>query len=416
MWRRTLESSLRSAMRTFPAVVLTGARQAGKTTLLREALGASHRYVSLDDPDLRARAQADPVGFLTEHPPPVVIDEIQNVPAILPYIKRRIDEDRRPGGWILTGSQAFSLMVGVTESLAGRAAILSLLPFSVAEACGAPADDEDVDSLLHRTFRAATPEEADLSGTPALSDWILRGGWPEPRSNPEVDRKLWCSSYIQTYLERDLRALAHVGDLASFERFLRLCAARTGQLLNLSDLARDTGVSQSTAARWLSVLEASGQVFLLQPLHGNYAKRLVKSPKLYFTDTALATFLVGLHDPSPTMLGPMAGALVETVVVVEWLKAFRHRGEPPSMSFFRTGDGLEVDLVIERNGKLFAAEVKATSTVLPRHAAALRTFTHRTGAAGPAVIFADVDRATAVAPGVVVRPWCALGLSTPPAG
>ncbi|MCC6521820.1 MAG: ATP-binding protein [Polyangiaceae bacterium] len=409
MLERTLETTLRRALQTFPAVVLSGARQTGKTTLLRGAL-PTHRYVSVENPDVRARASADPVGFLREHPPPVVIDEIQQTPSLLPFIKTRIDEDRSPGQWVLSGSQVFPLMAGVTESLAGRAAVLTLLPLSLGEAAGRPRGASSVDAILANIFREADGRApAAAPGAPPLADWVLRGGFPEPRAHLEVDRRLWCSSYIQTYLERDVRALAAVGDLGSFNRFLRLAAARTAQLLNLSDLARDTGVSQPTARRWLSVLEASGQIHLLPPLHGNYAKRLVKSPKLYFVDTALATFLVGLHDAEPAMRGPLAGALVETAIVAEWLKVFRHRGEPSAMSFFRTADGLEVDLVIERNGELFAAEVKATATVLPAHATALRRFRDLTGAAAPSVVFADIAGEHALVPGVVARPWSALG-------
>jgi hypothetical protein len=397
------------ALRTFPALVISGPRQAGKTTLLRSAFGTTHRYASLDEPDIRARAVADPVGFLRQYAPPVILDEIQQVPSLLPYIKTRIDEDRSPGRWLLSGSQVFPLMAGVTESLAGRAAVLTLLPLSLSEAVGRPAGDLSVDHLLARVFRDATAAESlPPEGMPTLVDWILRGAWPEPRVNPDVDRRLWCGSYAQTYLERDVRALAQVGDLAAFERFLRLCAARTAQLLNLSDLARDTGVSQPTARRWLSVLEASGQVHLLPPLHGNYAKRLVKSPKLYFVDTALATFLVGLHEPEATLQGPLAGALVETVVIAEWLKAFRHRGEPVAMSFFRTADGLEIDLVIERNGRIYPGEVKATATVTPTHANALRRFRELTGTTSVGVLFADVPSSYAVAPGVVARPWWSL--------
>lgn len=407
MLDRTMVTTLQRAMGTFPAIVLTGARQTGKTTLLRRVL-PSHRYVTLDDPDVRARAVADPVGFLREHDAPVVLDEVQNVPSLFSYVKARIDEDRRPGRWVLSGSQAFPLMAGVTESLAGRAAILTLLPLSISEACGRPAGVRDLDDVLAHVFAEAGPAAEDRLAFPALADWVLRGGYPEPRTNPAVDRRLWCGSYVQTYLERDVRALANVGDLATFERFLRLCAARTGQLLNLTELGRDAGVSQPTARRWLSVLEASGQVFLLPPFYGSVAKRLIKSPKLYYVDTALATYLVGLHDPEPTLRGPMGGALVETVVIAEWLKAFRHRGEAPTMSFFRTADGLEADLVIERNGERYVGEVKATSTVAPTHAASLRRVRDAVGSRHPGVLFADVDRAHALAPGVVARPWAVI--------
>lgn len=409
MLDRTLGSTLRRAMATFPAVVVTGARQSGKTTLLRQLLSTTHTYRSLDDPDVRARAHANPKGFLDESERPAILEEIQSAPSLFSWLKSRIDEDRRPGRWVLSGSQAFPLMQAVAESLAGRAAILSLLPLSVAESVGEACAHLTADELLASQFAPVTAADAPTATRPALGEWLLRGGYPEIRANPAVDRRLWVGSYVQTWLERDVRALTQVADLATFERFLRLCAARTGQLLNLSQLGRDAGVSQPTAARWLSVLEASGVVLLLQPFHGNLGKRLVKTPKLYFVDTALATWLVGLHDEEPTLRGPMGGALVETAVVVEWTKVFRHRGELAPISFWRTADGHEVDLVIERNGRLYAAEVKATATVLPPMAGALRRFREVAGTDAVGVLYADVPRPVALAPGVVTRPWWSIG-------
>jgi hypothetical protein len=397
-------------MRTFPVSLVTGARQTGKTTLLRTVFGSSHRYVSLEDPDVRARAVADPVGFLREHPPPLILDEIQYAPALLAYIKTHVDEHRRAGQWLLTGSQSFPLMAGISQSLAGRVAVLTLHPLSLGEATRRPEAAIDIDATLRRVFTPAAPppHTPRTPRRPPLASWLLRGAYPEPRTRSAVDRRMWCASYIQTYIERDVRQLAGIGDLASFERFLRLCAARTGQILNVSDLARDAGVSPPTARRWLSVLEASMLVYLLPPHHRNFGKRIIKSPKLYFIDTSLVTFLVGLHDPEPTLHGPMAGALVETAVVGEWVKAFHHAGEPPALYYVRTRDGLEVDLVIERNGVLYAAEVKATSTVTPHHADALVRFTRLAGAAGTGVVFAGIETAHALAPGVVARPWWAL--------
>jgi predicted AAA+ superfamily ATPase len=402
MLDRTLTSALARAMRTFPAVVLTGARQTGKTTLLRSL--HTHRYVSLEDPDVRARAVADPRGFLDEHPPPVIFDEIQHVPELFSYLKTRIDADRRPGAWLLSGSQAFGLMAGVTESLAGRAAILQLHPMSVAEALGRPGGDLPLDALIAHTFSPAAPSEAPAPAPP-LDDWLLRGAFPEPRTNPAVDRRMWCASYVQSYLQRDVRDLAAVGDLRTFDVFLRLCAARTAQLLNLADLARDAGVSATTARRWLAVLEASGIVFLLSPAHNNLAKRLVKSPKLYFIDTAMVTFLTGLHTPEPTLHGPTAGALFETVMVAEWVKAFVHRGEPPALSFFRTADGLEVDLLVEHDGEVYPCEMKLSATITPHHAAALQRFRQLSGVTAPGVLFATTATSHAVAPHIVARPW-----------
>ncbi len=217
---------------------------------------------------------------------------------------------------------------------------------------------------------------------------------------------MWCASYVQTYLERDVRQVQNVEDLNAFDRFVRLAAARTGQILNCSELARDAGISPPTAKKWMSLLEASGQVYLLQPYFKNFGKRLIKSPKLYFLDTAIASFLTGLHEAGPLLHGPSAGALLETAVVSAWVKAFLHRGEPPSLYYWRSRDGLEVDLIIERNGRLFPMEIKATSTVRPGHASALEKWRVVTGQKdSPGVIVANVSEKLSVAPGVRAIPW-----------
>lgn len=403
MLQRTITSTINRAIRTFPAVLLTGPRQSGKTTLLRKEYGHTHRFVSLENPDVRERARVDPVGFLKYHSPPIILDEIQYVPVLFSYIKTLIDEDRRPGQWLFTGSQHFPLMEGVSQSLAGRVAVLSLLPFSVAEAIKNAGFDRSIDDILEDLF-GDKPKHHGKRSIP-LGDWFLRGGYPEIRANTDVDRNIWCSSYIQTYLYRDVRQLLNVGDLSSFERFLHLCAARTAQILNLSDIARDTGVSVPTAKRWLSVLEASGQIFLLQPYFNNFGKRLIKNPKMYFIDTALVTFLVGFHTEEATLHGPMLGSLMETVVVSEWVKAFRHRGEIPSLYFWRSRDGLELDLLIERNGKLYPIEVKASSTVVPGMADAMNKWFALSKSSRQGVIMADIPEIVSLSHGIIAAPW-----------
>ncbi|MBM3296592.1 MAG: ATP-binding protein [Candidatus Aminicenantes bacterium] len=363
---RTLGLVMRKALRTFPAVVVTGPRQSGKTTLLRALFGKTHAFVSLEDPDVRIRAKEDPVAFLDRHRPPVIIDEIQYVPELLSYIKTRIDERRKPGQWLYTGSQHFGLMQGISQSLAGRAAVLTLLPFSLAERIGRGDEALSPEGWI-RSLHAPSRSRA----TPSLSSVLLRGNYPEIASRSAVDRQLWCASYISTFLERDVRNLAQIGDLSQFERFLRLCAVRTGQILNLSDLARDVGVSVPTAKRWLSVLEAGYQVYLLYPYYQSLGKRLVKSPKMYFNDTALASYLLGVHDGETLLNSPSFGNLFETMIVIDVLKRFLHSGEMPSLYYLRTRDGLEVDLVLELGQKLHLFEIKAAMTVWPKHADSL---------------------------------------------
>jgi hypothetical protein len=361
-----LARTILKAMKSFPAIVVTGPRQSGKTTLLKMLFSKTHRFVTLEDPDVRIRAKEDPLHFLEQYEPPVIIDEIQYVPELLSYIKTRIDQRRKPGQWLFTGSQNFILMQGISQSLAGRAAVLSLLPFSFSERIGQGEISREVATWL-KELNSGQKCDDKVS----LSEVILRGNYPEIASKRSVDRQLWCGSYISTYLERDVRNLAQIGDLSQFERFLKLCATRTGQLLNLSELAKEIGMSVPTVKRWLSILETGYQVYLLYPYYKSVGKRLVKSPKLYFNDTALASYLLGLHDRETLINSPNFGNLFETMVVTDFLKRFLHSGQMPSMYYMRTRDGLEVDLVLESDQKLHLFEIKSAMTILPKHASSL---------------------------------------------
>ena len=387
---RVLEHTIRRAMRTFPAILITGPRQSGKTTLLTKRFSKTHQFVSIENPDVRARLLDDPIGFLKAHPPPVILDEIQYAPEFLHYIKTAIDENRQPGQWLLSGSQNFALMQGVSQTLSGRIAILNLLPFSLGESIGAGKQNYSIDEIISQVF--SSKDHSLMSVSYTLDDWILRGSYPEIRTNPQVDRQLWCASYIQTYLERDVRQIINVGDLNTFDRFLRVCAARTGQILNLSEISRDVGMSVPTIKKWISILEASYQIYLLPPHFRNFGKRVIKSAKIYFLDPAIASFLMGLHASEPLLNGPMIGHLFETVVISEWVKAFYHRGEKPELFYWRSKAGLEIDLLIDRNQRLFPLETKASATLLPGHAKALNEWLNLAGEETvKGVIVANID-------------------------
>ena len=360
--RRALESVLSRAAREFPAIVLTGPRQAGKTTLLRKLFGETHRYLSLEAPDIRAAAQENPRGFLGLYGPPVILDEVQNVPELLPYIQERIDERREePGQFLLSGSQNLLPMKQVPESLAGRAAILHLLPLSNREAQGridAPMPWE-ADEL---------PQDAVGWSPPQMWEDLLRGGYPELVQDPARDVTLWHSSYIRTYLERDVRALRHIGDLTQFQLFLRAVAARSGQLFNMSDVGRDLGLAVNTVKAWLSVLEATHQIAIVRPYFANVGKRLVKTPKVYFLDTGTLCYLTGLRTAEHAALGPMGGPILETAVLGEIYRTLWHRGLEPRVYFWRTSAGSEVDFLVEDALDLVPIEVELASS--PRAAMA----------------------------------------------
>ncbi|MBI4656227.1 MAG: ATP-binding protein [Elusimicrobia bacterium] len=398
---RTLALALKKAVKTFPAVVVTGPRQSGKTTLLKTVFGKTHKFVSLENPDMRLRARQDPLMFLEQYNAPVIIDEIQYVPDLLSYIKTKIDEDRKPGRWLFTGSQNFALMAGVSQSLAGRAAVMSLLPFSYAELSGAGSKTMDIDRLIGNMGPGL-----QASKKFSLADVILRGAYPEPAANRAVDRQLWCGSYISTYLERDVRNLAHIGDFQQFETFLKVCASLTGQILNMSDISRDLGVSVPTIKRWLSVLETGYQIYLLYPYYRNVGKRFVKSPKLYFTDTGLAAYLLGINSEEALFSSPGYGALFETFVVMDFLKRFLHSGQKSSMYYLRTQDGLEVDLCVEKGHELHLFEIKSAMTITHRHASSLvRAMADLKGVVKSASLVSGSDDNFSLRPGVVNFSW-----------
>jgi hypothetical protein len=357
---RTLENFLGQVTRQFPVILLTGARQVGKTTLLRHLSPVDRVYVTLDDPLVLNLAKNDPPLFLQRFPPPVLIDEIQYAPELLPYIKMEVDRQRQPGMFWLTGSQHFHLMQGVSESLAGRVGVVQLLGLSRREVLG-QADSASPflptpDLMAHRVRTGGNLLLQELYRL------IWRGAFPAVALNKSVDRDFFYNSYLQTYLQRDLRDLAKVGDEMAFLRFLRGAAARTGQFLNLAELARDADIAVNTAKNWFSILQTSGLVYLLEPWHSNLTKRLVKTPKLYFLDTGLCTYLTRWSSPETLEAGAMAGAILETWIIAELLKSYWHAGRQAPFYYYRDKDQKEIDLLIIQDGVLYALEIKKTAS------------------------------------------------------
>jgi len=361
---RLIEETVISASKTFPVVLLTGARQSGKTTILKHLFAETFNYVSLDELDIRALAINDPREFINRFKFPLIIDEIQNAPQLLPYIKAFVDRDRKNGQFIITGSQHFPLMKNVSETLAGRVAILNLYPFMIEEVIGNyMVEEKDIDNFLRKISSKEVPEHPKID----LSNLLLQGGYPGLFINQEMSRNLWFSSYIQTYLDRDIRGNIKNENLNDFERFLKLVASRTAQELNYSTLSRDIGLSVPTIKSWISLLQASSIVYLLQPFYKNFGKRIIKSPKLYFIDSGLASYLVGLQTQEHLISGPMGGALFETFVITNFLKRFSALDINFSLYYWKSIGGIEVDLLIEYNNKLFPAEIKLTSTIHKNH-------------------------------------------------
>jgi uncharacterized protein len=338
MWiQRRAAERLARLSRQFPAVLLTGARQAGKTSLLRHSYPEA-AFVSLDLPSLAAQAEDDPGVFFGERGEPLIIDEVQYAPALFRHLKVRIDARRHlMGRFLMTGSQKFTLMQSVSESLAGRCGILELEPLMTSE------------------IRAALDRR-----TPSAAELVWRGGFPELYRNPRADPREFFSSYVATYLERDVRLAVRTASLRDFERFLRACALRSGQLLNLTDLARDIGIAGSTARDWLSVLEASNQIVLLEPYFGNATKRMIKTPKLYLRDTGLLCFLLALGSAEEVGRSPFIGSIWETFVLTEILRQRSATGAVASVFFWRDAAGTEVDFLIEHQGRLRLVEAKWT--------------------------------------------------------
>ena len=333
---RIIEPVLQTLAGKYPVVTITGPRQSGKTTLCRKVF-PDKPYANLESPDIRQFAIDDPRGFLAQYPDGAVLDEIQRTPDLVSYIQPMVDDTLRDGLFILTGSQQFEVSHAINQSLAGRTALLKLLPFTMAE------------------LQTAEP-------LPPIDHLILHGFYPRIWDK-QLDPVQALGDYFETYIQRDLRQLTNIKDLHLFQRFVRLCAGRCGQLLNLNSLANDAGVSHTTARNWISILEASYIIFLLQPYHGNLSKRLIKSPKLYFYDVGLTAYLLGIENPGQVSRDPLRGNLFENMVVAEAVKYRFNQGKKSNLHFYRDSQGNEVDLVCVTGNDLFPIEIKAGMTL-----------------------------------------------------
>jgi predicted AAA+ superfamily ATPase len=337
MIKREAEDVIRKLLKGFPIVTITGPRQSGKTTLA-QAIFADKPYFSLEDPDIRQQARDDPRAFLARMPEGSVLDEVQRIPDLLSYLQSHVDELGRMGSFLLTGSQHFGLMSDITQSLAGRTAFVQLLPFS---------------------FEELAREGIGLAG---LDKALFTGGYP-PLYDRELTPGQWMPAYVTAYLERDVRQVLQVQDLDAFQRFLKLCAGRSGQILNLSSLATDCGITHNTAKAWISVLEASFIVFQLKPHHANFRKRLIKSPKLYFYDTGLLCWLLGIQTPDQLATHPLRGSIFETCIISELKKNISNLGLNIDLFFWRDSNGREVDIIVDFGGKYMPIEIKSGQTV-----------------------------------------------------
>ncbi len=343
--QRSVEGKLLAALKQFSAIAISGPRQTGKSTLLKHLLSRTHQYITFDDPLIRERAISDPKLFLEGISDFVIFDEIQYVPQLTSYIKIKIDESRAlKGRYIFTGSQQFPMLKSLGDTLAGRVAILNLLPFSNYES-------------------ALINEENTLSALDEFKTASLRGMYPELQVVPGLDHNLWYASYLQTYLERDVRGLNNIGNLRDFQQFMRLMAVRCSQVLNMSQLSNELNIALNTIKKWISVLETSQIIYLLRSYHTNFGKQITKSPKIYFTDIGFACYLAGVKDPDHLMNGPMSGACFENHCIQEILKHYYNQGAIPQISYIRTNNELEIDLLIEVSGQeIIPVEIKLSKT------------------------------------------------------
>jgi predicted AAA+ superfamily ATPase len=396
MLRRSIQSYLQRDASLYPVLTLTGPRQAGKTTVARASF-PEYQYLSIEEADTRQFAREDPRGFLQQIRGNVIIDEAQRAPDLFSYLQGEVDRDPRPGRFVLTGSQNFLLMQQVSQSLAGRCAVLHLLPFSRAELEQQPDTAPPAPPRLFDNRRTAKE----------LWSTIWTGFYPRIHDR-QIPAEIWLADYVRTYVERDLRQLVNIGNLETFERFLSLCAGRTGQLLNYSALANDCGISVDTAKRWISTLKTSFLVFLLRPHHRNFSKRVIKSPKLYFYDTGLACHLLGIRQPEQLFPHPARGALFENYIISEVTKRYVHHRREPPLYFWRDQTGHEIDLLVEEGADLFPVEIKSAATITGALFEGLEWWLRLAGQDPETATLVHGGDQVQVRRGISVRPWFAV--------
>jgi hypothetical protein len=384
MYKRTLATAIKEINNSFPVLLVTGPRQVGKTTLLELCADKNRQYVTLDDLDARNLAQNDPALFIQTYKTPLIIDEVQYAPQLFSYIKIAVDsqknDKKKNGMFWLTGSQKFHLMKGITESLAGRVAIIDLLGLSNAEIEDREKTKPFLPTLdwIKLAKNIKKPKQLD-----EIYKQIWQGSFPKINiDKKELTRQRFYSSYIQTYLQRDIKDILRISDEIAFHNFLVAVAARSAQMLNYNDLARDVGIDNKTAKSWLSVLETSGLVYVLNSYHNNITKRLIKSPKIYFLDTGLCSYLTKWSDAKSLQNGAMSGAILETYIFTELLKSYWHNGIEPNFYYYRDADQNEIDLLIEANDTLYPIEFKKTATpskTASRNFSVLKKFNKKIG-------------------------------------
>ncbi len=391
---RHMATPLAKAAQHYPVITLTGPRQSGKTTLVKSAFPKAN-YVSLEAPDQRSFAMEDPLGFLRQFPGPVILDEVQRVPDLFSYIQGIVDESPVPGHFILTGSQNFLLLNNISQTLAGRCAVLHLLPLALCELARHDAVGPASLGTVHRNRNRAKGE---------LFEILHTGLYPRVHGRG-ISADDWLANYVRTYIERDVREVLNIGDTEAFYRFLRLCAGRTGQLLNLTSLATDCGISHTTARRWFALLEASFIVYQLRPHHRNYSKRLIKSPKLYFYDTGLLCYLLRIQSPADLAGHALRGAIFESFVIAELIKSFFNRAVEADLYFWRDSTGHEADILVDTGELPLPIEIKSGETIAADFMGGLNFWRNLAGSptAPAALIYGGDD--SYMRSGVAVHSW-----------